>query len=926
MPSLDELKERIQQQAGDNPEMFFAVDEIKEEGFVRNDCSNCGITFWSQDPDREVCGEPDCAGGYTFINDPPTEKTFDVVSAWDAFSNFMADRGYEPIDRYPLAARWRNDTEVVRASIYDFQPYVVSGEVEPPANPLVVPQFCFRSNDIDNVGITGRHYTGFIMVGQHAFTAPDDYDQSKYFRDMLAWITDGMGIPKDEVVLHEDSWGGGGNLGACMEFFVRGLELFNQVYMFYEIDGDAENGYRELDTKVLDMGMGLERIVWMTHGSETSYEANMDAVVERLYERTGVEPDRDIWADFLPYSGYLNLDEVDDIDETWEEIAGEIGVPVQELKDEVLPAAHLYAIADHARTLLVALNDGLLPSNKGERHSLRVMARRCFEFIDRHGWDVDLAEVVAWHADEFGELYPELQEHVDGVQDIVRHEREKYEEMQEEAGQIIAGLDEEVGAEQLVELYDSHGITPDMLQRHGVDVDVPPDFYQQVAERHSEEDGDGEQEEQVAVGDVPETQRLYYEDEYMHTFEAEVLAVEDEWVVLDRTAFYPTGGGQEHDTGALAGIDVTGVVNQDGVILHRLDPVEGAELPAEGETVTGEIDWGRRRQLMQHHTATHVINGAAQDVLGNHIWQAGAHKTVEKARLDVTHYEILDRDTLDRIQEAANRIVDEDRSVEKQFLQRTDAEQEYGFRLYQGGAVPGNEIRVVEIEDWDAEACGGTHVDSTGEIGEIIVTGASKVQDGTIRIEYVAGDAAEEYREQRELVEDEVAEYVDTDMPLIDIAAVFSVEVEQLPRVVERFVEEWKERKQEIEELTEEVDAEISYGERPRDPEQLFEEWKQMEKDIEDLQEQLEQQLKEDLQPDGGVFREDIATEDVGMLIRIARHLADDSPDSAILLVGEKAAVAAVGDDSDRDARSIVESVAAQVQGDAGFAKGFDLE
>ncbi|MFB6076745.1 MAG: alanine--tRNA ligase-related protein, partial [Candidatus Nanohaloarchaea archaeon] len=233
MPSLDDLKQRIREEAGRQPEKFFAVDAIRSEGFFRDTCSECGTTFWSQNPDREVCGEPDCGDGYTFIGDSPAAKTFDVVSAWDAFSEFMRERGYEPIDRYPVAARWRDDTEVVRASIYDFQPHVVSGEVDPPANPLVVPQFTFRSNDIDNVGNIGRHYTGFIMVGQHAFTDPDDYAQRKYFRDMLDWIVGGMGIPKDEIVLHEDAWGGGGNLGASMEFFVRGLELFNQVYMFY---------------------------------------------------------------------------------------------------------------------------------------------------------------------------------------------------------------------------------------------------------------------------------------------------------------------------------------------------------------------------------------------------------------------------------------------------------------------------------------------------------------------------------------------------------------------------------------------------------------------------------------------------------------------------------------------------------------------
>lgn len=923
MPSLEDLKEEVQEEASDNPEKFFAVDEIKKEGFSRNTCSNCGIKFWSQDPDREVCGEPDCSGGYQFIGDSPAEKTFDVVSAWEEFSEFIEDRGYEAIDRYPVAARWRDDTEVVRASIYDFQPYVVSGEIDPPANPLAVPQFCFRSNDIDNVGITGRHYTGFVMVGQHAFTDPEDYEQSKYFRDMLDWIVEGMGIPKGEIILHEDSWGGGGNLGACMEFFVGGLELFNQVYMFYEIDG-SEKGYSELDTKVLDMGMGLNRIVWITHGSETSYEANMWEVVERLYERTGVEPDRDIWEKFLPYSGHLNLDEVDDIEETWDFIADEINVPVDEIKDEVLPAAHLYAIADHTRTLLLALNDGLLPSNKGERHSLRVMARRCFQFIEQHDWDLELEEVLDWHAEEFGELYPEIKENIEDIKDIVRYEEEKYLEMKEEAKRIIEDVGD-VSQDELVELYDSKGITPEMLHRHGVEVKVPSNFYQMVAERHSEEDRVEKKEEEYDIEGLEETEPLYYEDEHLQEFEAEVVKVMDGSLVLDRTAFYPTGGGQEHDTGIIDGIEVVEVEKEDGVIIHDIEPEDGQDLPGEGETVEGEIDWERRSRLMHHHTATHVINGAAREILGNHVWQEGAHKSEEKGRLDISHYEKLDQDVLETIQKEANRVVEEGRNVEKKRMERTKAEKEYGFRLYQGGAVPGNNLRVVDIEDWDAEACGGTHVDGTGEIGKIIVTGSKKIQDGTIRIEYVAGEAAKEYEEERELVKEQVSEYLETERPLIDIADIFSVEVEQLPRVVERFVEEWEERKQEIYNLKEEVGEGPSYGERPRDPEELFDEWKQMEKDISSLQDELEEKIKEDLKEGEGFMEKYIDTEDVGMLIRIARDLVDEEPEKSVLLVGNNAAVAASGDDSGVNASEKVGEVADTVQGDASFAKGFEL-
>ncbi|MFB6265668.1 MAG: alanine--tRNA ligase-related protein, partial [Candidatus Nanohaloarchaea archaeon] len=570
------------------------------------------------------------------------------------------------------------------------------------------------------------------------------------------------------------------------------------------------------------------------------------------------------------------------------------------------------------------LNDGLLPSNRGERHSLRVMARRCFQFIDDHGWDLDLEEVVEWHADEFGELYPELEENVGDVKEIIRHEEEKYREMKEEAERLMEDL-EDVSEDDLVELYDSKGITPEMLERHGVDVEVPPNFYQRVAERHSEGEEEGREGKGYDLEDVEDTEPLYYRDERMQEFEGEVLKVVDNRVVLDRTAFYPTGGGQEHDTGSIDGVEVVDVEKQDGVILHELDPGEEQELPEPGDTVEGVVDWERRRRLMHHHTATHVINGAARELLGNHVWQEGAHKSEEKGRLDISHYEKVGRDMIERIQEEANRIVEEDRDVTKKWMGRKEAEGEYGFRLYQGGAVPGNEIRVVDIEGWDAEACGGTHVDSTGELDRVVVTGSKKVQDGTIRIEYVAGDAAEEFEEGRELVEDQVEEYVDVDRSLLDIAEIFSVEVEQLPRVVERFADEWEERKAEIERLKREVGEGPSYGKRPRDPEKLFEQWKQMEKDIDALQERLEEQLREELQVREGFVKEEIDTEDVGMLIRISRDLVDDDPGKAVLLVGRNGAVAASGEESSVDAREEVEKISDKVQGDKGFAKGFDL-
>ena len=931
MPSLEELKDTIEQKAADAPEQFFAVTTIKDEGFERYQCENCDRYFWST-TDRDVCGEPGCDEGYTFINDPPTEKTFSFETAWTEYSSFMSDRGYKPINRYPLAARWRDDTEFVRASIYDFQPFVVSGEVDPPANPLVVPQFCARFNDIDNVGITGRHYTGFIMTGQHAFTDPDAYDQKKYFKDMLDWIVEGMEIPKDEIILHEDSWGGGGNLGACMEFFVDGLELFNQVYMFYEID-DSEQGYSELDTKVLDMGMGHERIVWITHGSETSYEANMPEVIDRLYERTGVEPDKTIWRDFLPYSGLLNMDEVDDIDATWQHIADEIDVDVDRLKDEIEPAAALYSIADHTRTLLIALADGMLPSNSGERHTLRVLARRCLDFIEQYDWDLDLSEIVAWHATSMNGVYPELEDHLEDVQAILEHEQKKYDQMLEKAQQRITDLDEEdIDVETLIELYDSHGISPEMLERSGFSIEKPDDFYTRVAERHDDEQDEDETDDTIPVPEgLDQTRMLFREDETRTDFEAAVLAMfthdGTDYVVLDQTCFYPTSGGQQHDTGTLGESQVIDVIKQDGVILHAVDTCTMDM----GETVSGSIDWERREQLMHHHTATHLVNGAAKQVLGNHVWQAGAKKTEEKGRLDISHFDTLTDEQVQAIEDRVNELIEDDHAVTKDVMTKAEAEQEHGFRIYQGGVPPGNELRIVTIGDGvDIEACGGTHVSQTSEVQEVIITRTTKIQDGVIRLEYKAGDAADAYRSMRASLKDEIGTWISLeDHTLDEVADIFDVDVIDLPGVVERFIDEWEQQRDEIWELEDKTGLKIDhdYDERPDDPEELFTQWKRQKKQIDDLEDELEQHIIDDLmERDETLVETTIATDDVGLLIRIVNHVTGADPEKAVVIRGDNALIGRVGDESDEAVVPVIEDQAEVIQEDGPLVKGFKLK
>jgi alanyl-tRNA synthetase len=240
---------------------------------------------------------------------------------------------------------------------------------------------------------------------------------------------------------------------------------------------------------------------------------------------------------------------------------------------------------------------------------------------------------------------------------------------------------------------------------------------------------------------LPATEQLYYADTYMREFDAKVLKIiNDKYVVLDRTCFYPEGGGQPADHGLLeAGaskFDVVDTQKIGKVIVHKI-----ATSPTfkEGSTVRCSLDWNRRYSLMKAHTVTHLINGAARRVLGEHVWQSGTQKGLETSRLDISHYKRLSQDEVHKIEMLANGAIAADMKVEIKWYPRNEAESLYGFRLYQGGVVPGKDIRVVKTGDWDVEACAGTHLGSTLEVGFVKIVYTERVQDGVERLGYAVG-------------------------------------------------------------------------------------------------------------------------------------------------------------------------------------------
>jgi alanyl-tRNA synthetase len=778
---VKKIKEMFRQIASKQPEKYFGVETLKNLGFSRYQCTKCGKYFWSV-CERTVCGDPMCQGAFQFVGRTPY-RSLTYTEVWDEFSSMFEKFGYTPIQRYPVVARWRDDTDFVQASIYDFQPHVVSGAVDPPANPLVVPQFSLRFVDVENVGITGIHYTGFVMIGQHAFEPPETYDQNVYLDHIYSWLTQGLRIPQEEIVFHEDGWAGGGNGGACMEYFSGGLELGNQVYMLYAL---TESGYEELNLKVLDMGMGQERNTWFCSGLPTSYDAVFPTVMDILYKMTGVHIDRPLMEKFAPYAGLFNIDEIDDVNQVWNHTAHVLEVDPKFLRKEIENQAALYSIGEHTRGLLVALNDGALPSNIGGGYNLRALLRRCLNFIQTYGWDISLEELFEEHARYLKPQFPELIENLEDIYRITDVEKKKYKKARIKVGKELekALSSKKITHHKLVELYQSHGVNPELLEKAaqaaGISFSIPR--FEEVEKSVTT------CEQEPAVFPPYETEPLYYMNEKMREFTATVVDSCDTLVVLDRTAFYPTGGGQEHDTGWIDGREIVDVFKEGKTVVHRLK--EGNI--KKGKSVSCRINGERRDTLTRHHTAAHLINGASRMVLGNHVWQAGSHISEPCGRLDVTHYETLSSQELRQIEKIANEMVLKGIHIQKMFLDRNEAEKEYGFRLYQGGAVPGKVLRVLSIPGFDVEACGGTHADNTSEVGFIKIVSFEKISDAVLRLEFTAGLTALKCVQE------------DADI-LREIGEIFRVEKSQVVKTAQRFFDEWKMKSKEIDTLKREL-------------------------------------------------------------------------------------------------------------------------
>ncbi|MDU9376514.1 Alanine--tRNA ligase [Methanocorpusculaceae archaeon Sp1] len=789
----------------------YQLEYFKREGFVRKICKKCGMPFWTRDPEREICGDAPCEP-YQFIGNPLFKK-HTVEEMREAYLSFFEKNGHTRVGRYPVAARWRDDIYLTIASIADFQPYVTSGVCPPPANPLTISQPCIRLNDLDNVGRSGRHFTCFEMMAHHAFNTDEN---TIYWKDRCVELCSGfiesIGGDLNNLTFKENPWFGGGNAGASVEVLMGGLEVATLVFMNLSrknsgkpqvmIDG---KDYYEMPLRIVDTGYGLERFAWASQGTPTAYDAVFPEMIPRLLNSAGMEDTLDnpevaaILGMNAKFAGLMDI-RGEKIRDLRQKVADAANVSLAKLEEIIVPMENIYALCDHTRCLAYMLGDLIVPSNVREGYLARLVLRRSIRMMQEAGVDEDLGDLIVAQMEKIGLSQFEQEPAI--VREIISREVEKYDATIERGtrtvqrvGQNYVKKSQPVPLDELITLYDSHGIPVELMKKilseAGAEFEIPDDFDSRIAEMHSENEGEKPESplakyaERIAV--LPPTRKSYYERPSDMEFEATIIDAIDEYVILDHTLFYPEGGGQPSDTGTFVSTDVMvrvdEVVKSGEVILHK---VHGPGLKR-GDRIKGVVDEERRWALMRHHSGTHVILRAAKEVLGPHVHQAGSQLSTDAARLDIRHYTHITSEQLKKIEIVANRLVMENLPVMIKVEPRTKAEQKFGFALYQGGVPPGKELRVVQMGA-EVQACAGTHCQSTGEIGPVKLLRLEHIQDGVERIEFAAGFAALDAMQHLQTL-------------LATSADTLSVQTENLPGSVERFFSEWKDQRKEIERL-----------------------------------------------------------------------------------------------------------------------------
>ncbi|MDI9370919.1 MAG: alanine--tRNA ligase [Synergistaceae bacterium] len=661
------------------------------------------------------------------------------------------------------------------AGMVPFKPYFL-GIRKPETPRAVTSQKCVRTNDIENVGRTARHHTFFEMLGnfawgdyfkreaitwawefltEHIGLEPDRMYATIYLEDEEAfdvWHRE-VGLPEDRISRFdkdENFWfmGSQGPCGPCSEIMYdqgpeyscgrpecavgcdcdRYLEIWNLVFTQFDLQKDGT--LVPLPKKNIDTGMGLERLASVVQRVRTDFETDLfRPLLDRACSLGGIT-----------YG-----------DDQGHDLAARV-------------------IADHVRSVIFMIADGILPSNDGRGYVLRRLLRRAARFGRLLGVDRPfLLDFVPDVIELMGDPYREIIDNRLMVEQIISVEEKRFghtlqqgtELLESEMSRLRSSGEKVLSGAVAFELYDTYGFPPEltdeMVQENGFTMNREEFDREMQAQRErarasskqkmSEMTGDVYTELNETLGD---TEFIGYSDcSAMSTVEAlisaggrveSVDAGEEAEVVLDRTPFYAERGGQVGDTGMLGGeglkVEVLNTVMRDkGLTVHSVKVVEGRLRV--GDTVHACVDAERLRAIRRNHTATHLLHESLARVLGGHVRQSGSLVGEKVLRFDFTHFEPMTRDQIDLVERKVNARILSNEALEVIETDMEHAREEGAKALFE--EKYDDVVRVVRISDFSSELCGGLHVDSTGEIGLFKILKEESIGSGTRRIVAVTG-------------------------------------------------------------------------------------------------------------------------------------------------------------------------------------------
>ncbi len=698
------------------------------------------------------------------------------------FLEYFAAHGHAIVESSPLVPHDDPTLLFTNAGMVQFKK-VFTGEEKRDYVRATSSQRCVRAggkhNDLENVGYTARHHTFFEMLGNFSF---GDYFKEEAIRFGWEFLTEVIGLPKEKMwvsVFEDDDeafalwekieglppgrvvrlgekdnfWAMGdtGPCGPCSEIHIdqgpevgcgrpdckmgcdcdRFLELWNLVFMQFERSEDGT--MTPLPRPSIDTGMGLERIAAVVQGVKSNYDSDL-------------------------FSGLLT---------TISEVSG-TKYGAGEGTDTAMRV-----IADHSRATAFLVADGVLPSNEGRGYVLRRIMRRAIRFGRFLGLKKPfMSSVAAEVIRDMAQAYPHLLDAAELLAKVVRHEEERFLEtldhglamLEDEIARLNQADKKIISGDFIFKLYDTYGFPVDIVRDIGLEAGLEIDedgFKRAMAGRRDQSrkswKGAGLTEQSRGMRELRERNETSEFVGY-DTWEAgaeitalpaengeltpEVKAGEKAAVICAKTPFYAESGGQVGDQGEILTPEgralVTNTVSSGKMIVHQIEVIDGSLMV--GSQAELKVKVSRRRMIAANHTATHLLQAALREVLGEHVKQSGSLVEPHRLRFDFTHFSPLTAAEIIKVEKRVNREIRANIAVETGMLNRDEAIKAGATALF--GEKYGETVRVVSLGEFSRELCGGTHVGATGDIGLMKITTETGIAAGIRRIEAVTGEKA----------------------------------------------------------------------------------------------------------------------------------------------------------------------------------------